>query len=81
MTRGQWIALIILVFLVLIAIVIGIILWMRNRNVVVVEAVPNNSLVAPVTPVVGTQKTHNLRPVKKPTNSGATYREILGKRS
>lgn len=84
MTRGQWIAVILLVFLVIIAIVIGIILWMRRRTAVVIETVPNNAggVNAVVAPIVtgAANKVNNVRKVKQPTSTGATYREILGRK-
>ena len=85
MTRGQWLAVIILVILVFLAVAIGVIVWMRRRTAFVVETVPNNTggVNAIVAPVVtgGQQKVNNVRKVNKPASSGATYREILGKRA
>lgn len=84
MTRGQWLAVILVVFLVFVAVAIGVIVWMRRRTALVVETTPNpaggvNAVVAPV--VTGGQpKVNNVRKFNKPASSGATYREILGKR-
>lgn len=85
MNRGHWIAVILLAFLVFLAVAIGIILWMRRRSVLVVETGPNangnnNAVVAPI--VTGsTKRVNNVKQVKRPASTGATYREILGKRS
>lgn len=85
MTRGQWIAVILLVLLVFIAVAIGIMLWMRQKSVVVVDAVrePNGSINVVTTPVVtgGAKRVNNINQVKRPASTGATYREILGKRA
>lgn len=85
MTRGQWIAVILLAFLVFVAVAIGVILWMRRRSVLVVDAVPNanGGVNAVITPVVtgGPKKVNNVKQVKRPASTGATYREILGKRA
>jgi hypothetical protein len=85
MTRGQWIAVVLLILLVLIAVAIGVILWMRKRAVVVVEPSPvvNAPIVNGVPTVItgAVRKVNNMKQVKKPASTGATYREILGKRA
>jgi len=85
MTRGQWIAVVLLVLLVFIAVAIGVMLWMRQKSVVVVDAnrQPNGSINIATTPIVtgATKKVNNISQVKRPASTGATYREILGKRS
>ena len=85
MTRGQWIAIILLALLVFVAVAIGIVLWMRRKNVIVVDTVrePNGNINAIVTPVItgGAKRVNNVKQVKRPASTGATYREILGKRA
>ena len=84
MTRGQWIALLALGLLVFIAIGVGVIIWMRKKPTYVIEATPNTSggTTAVAVPIVtGKSKVNNVTQAKRPASTGATYREIIGKRS
>lgn len=86
MMNGQWVAVIILVFLVFIAIAIGIILWTQRKTVLAVETIPNNAggvnaIVAPVVTGAASRVAASRKPKQQAAGAGATYREVLGKRA
>lgn len=83
MTRNQWIVFAIIVLLIIIAIGIGVVLWMQRRNVVVVDtvAIPTNGRAAQVLTGVANKPVVNMKRVDRPPQVGATYRELIGHKS
>lgn len=80
MTRQQWIAVGLIIFVVILAIVIGLIVWNSQKKVVVVEP-----QVATLTPIVAGKAMPTLAHIRKvnnqPNSTGATYREVKGKQA
>lgn len=74
MTRGNWITLIILIFLIVVALAIGIFFWTRKGAVYVTEG----SMIENVAPTVNGKRLNNVAK-SRTSYTPPTYREILGK--
>jgi len=71
MTRGNWITLIILIFLIVVALAIGIFFWTRKGAVYV-------DMTESVAPTVNGKRLNNVAK-SRTSYTPPTYREILGK--